>query len=462
MSSRKVRSRIIELWGPLAAASLLPALALANGVNVQTFTPNSGMGYVLSETGGPERIGPDVNPDSYRRYFLGFNYNFLNTPLVELDESGLERTDTLIDSIQTFNLMAGIEWDGRFSLNADLPVSLVGMPGTSQQFAAGDIRIFPKLYMSDPGDVFQFALIPEMRINSGDPALFTSEDGISWGVSMAIERDFGPLAMAINFGYRNSPYATFEDLDYRHRIPVSLSLNVPMSPEWAFNGEAAAQPVVPFSNDQNPSELYAGLNYRPSREVAIMGGAALGSFNRVSSGDFRAVVGLRFSPIQSDPLPKVETAQAAPPQPKIIEKIVYRQSAPIVKLVPTPARVVFTPREIEVKEEVLFINNSDRLTAHAKGLLKEVASVMKENRKRFRKIRIEGHTNEVGADGYNLELSKRRATAVKKYLSSQGIESAKLDAVGFGKRKPKVTAASGVSKDMRLVLNRRVQFKVVN
>src|SRR5687768_3425396 len=153
MSSRKRRPRIVELWGPLAALVALPSLAFANGVSVQTFTPNSSLGYVLSESGAPEALPAGLDGErSYQRYFLGFNYNFLNEPLVEIDSTGLERTGTLIESIQTFNLLAGIEWSGSFSLNADLPLSLVGMPGAQQQFAAGDLRVFPKIYLSSPGD----------------------------------------------------------------------------------------------------------------------------------------------------------------------------------------------------------------------------------------------------------------------------------------------------------------------
>jgi outer membrane protein OmpA-like peptidoglycan-associated protein len=460
----------------LGLALLLPLVAteaLANGVNVQTFTPAASSDFMYSESGSPGDLPIGANPDSYRRYYLGFNYNYLNSPLVELSQDGTTRTATLVDNMQTFDVLAGIEWNGRISLNADLPLDLVGVPGSANQFAAGDIRLFPKIYLNDRGDLVQFALIPEVRLQTGDPTLFTSEDGTSYGISLAVERDFGPLVAAANFGYRYSPFATFEDLDYRNRLPMTLSLGIPLTPKLAVDLEGAAQVLVPFNKTQNPSELYAGLNYHATHEVAILGGAAVGSFDATASSDFRVVAGLRFSPVTSDPLPQLKPVQdagiAPPPQPApatapiIVEKVVMRDPEPrtIVKLVPTPARVVFTDREIKVRDEVLFENNSDQLAKPSKQLLREVAVVIKQNLGRFKKIRIEGHTNEIGGDSYNLKLSQRRALAVKRYLSSLGVPMKKLVSVGFGKREPKVKSTDGFSRQTRLVLNRRVKFAVI-
>lgn len=460
--------------GPLALL-LLSTPALANGVSVQNFTPTASPNYLFSESGGPPELPVAANPDSYRRYTLGFNYNYLNAPLVELNAAGTERTDTLVQSIQTLNVLAGIEWNGRISINADLPLNIVQLPGTANKFTAGDIRLFPKIYMSDPGDAVQVALIPEVRFNTGDPALFSSEDGTSAGISLAFERDFGPIAGAVNVGYRYSPYAQFEDLDYRHRLPVTLSLSIPFTRQLKLNVEGAAQVIVPFNQNENPSEGYAGLNFQATREVALMGGAAVGSFNKTSGSDYRVLAGLRFSPVSSDPLPVKQNAGIAPPPqpvlapepaptaPIVVEKVVVKEAPPrtIIKLVPSPARVVFTDREIQVRDEVIFEHNSDRLARPSKVLLREVATVIKQNTQRFKKIRIEGHTNEIGGDRYNLKLSQKRAAAVRKFLIARGVPAKKLAAVGYGKREPKVTSASGYSRETRLVLNRRVKFAVV-
>ena len=71
-------------------------------------------------------------------------------------------------------------------------------------------------------------------------------------------------------------------------------------------------------------------------------------------------------------------------------------------------------------------------------------------------IRIEGHTDSDGSDAYNLELSKRRARAVIAYLVGQGVPKNRLDAKGFGEKKPVASNNSGQGK----ALNRRIEFVV--
>jgi outer membrane protein OmpA-like peptidoglycan-associated protein len=72
------------------------------------------------------------------------------------------------------------------------------------------------------------------------------------------------------------------------------------------------------------------------------------------------------------------------------------------------------------------------------------------------KVRLEGHTDSVGRDEYNLKLSDERAGAVRDYLLSQGVSPANLTAVGLGKANP---VASNQTATGRLQ-NRRVEMVV--
>jgi len=73
------------------------------------------------------------------------------------------------------------------------------------------------------------------------------------------------------------------------------------------------------------------------------------------------------------------------------------------------------------------------------------------------KVGIEGHTDNVGNDAANEDLSKRRAESVKKYLIAKGVIAQNLFPVGYGEKKP---IASNDTEQGRL-LNRRVEFKVL-
>jgi outer membrane protein OmpA-like peptidoglycan-associated protein len=71
------------------------------------------------------------------------------------------------------------------------------------------------------------------------------------------------------------------------------------------------------------------------------------------------------------------------------------------------------------------------------------------------KVRIEGHTDSTGDPARNLDLSKRRAEAVKKALVSQfGIAADRLTSEGFGDTKP--IAPNDTPKGR--AENRRVEF----
>ncbi len=73
------------------------------------------------------------------------------------------------------------------------------------------------------------------------------------------------------------------------------------------------------------------------------------------------------------------------------------------------------------------------------------------------RVRIEGHTDDVGEDNYNMQLSQKRADAVRSYLVTQGVEAKRILTAGYGKTRPKV---KGTNDDAR-ALNRRVEMKVI-
>jgi outer membrane protein OmpA-like peptidoglycan-associated protein len=75
------------------------------------------------------------------------------------------------------------------------------------------------------------------------------------------------------------------------------------------------------------------------------------------------------------------------------------------------------------------------------------------------KVEIGGHTDGVGTKNYNIFLSRKRAEAVKDYLTKKGIDPRRITAVGYGKSKP---LASNDDENEGRELNRRVEFKVLS
>ena len=53
------------------------------------------------------------------------------------------------------------------------------------------------------------------------------------------------------------------------------------------------------------------------------------------------------------------------------------------------------------------------------------------------RITIEGHTDNIGTAEYNLALGERRATAVREYLTSRGVNADRMQTVSYGEERPK-------------------------
>jgi outer membrane protein OmpA-like peptidoglycan-associated protein len=106
-----------------------------------------------------------------------------------------------------------------------------------------------------------------------------------------------------------------------------------------------------------------------------------------------------------------------------------------------------------VLQGVNFEFDSARLTQDSYESLDRVARSLKE----WREVRVEigGHTDDTGTDEYNMELSQRRADAVRDYLMSKGINGSRLEAKGYGKTDP----INRDDTEAGRAQNRRVELK---
>jgi len=127
--------------------------------------------------------------------------------------------------------------------------------------------------------------------------------------------------------------------------------------------------------------------------------------------------------------------------------------SPLPAAVPEAARPApATPGSIGFR--INFPLNSDVVPQSAFPFIDRIAELLREQSQV--KLQVEGHTDALGSDAYNLDLSQRRAAAVANYLvDRQGIEATRLVVLGMGEGAPLVENGY----DPR---NRRVQFARVD
>ena len=158
--------------------------------------------------------------------------------------------------------------------------------------------------------------------------------------------------------------------------------------------------------------------------------------------DMIASVGLSFSfgepPRQPQPAPPAEPVRPAPPPP-----------APRPK--PEP--------EVRFKFDstVLFDFDSSALRDEARAELNRAADILAP-RDDIILIEVAGHTDSIGTEEYNQDLSVRRAQAVADYLVQNGVSRDRLRVVGFGETRPKAPNDTPANRQ----LNRRVVLSILD
>jgi Mg-chelatase subunit ChlD len=108
-----------------------------------------------------------------------------------------------------------------------------------------------------------------------------------------------------------------------------------------------------------------------------------------------------------------------------------------------------------VVDNILFSTGQSSIEPHSSQSLDYLVRLMKA--RPTLKLKIEGHTDDVGDEESNLKLSLARADAVRQYMVRRGIDRNRLFTIGYGKTRP--TARNDTDEGRRL--NRRTEFIIV-
>ena len=106
-------------------------------------------------------------------------------------------------------------------------------------------------------------------------------------------------------------------------------------------------------------------------------------------------------------------------------------------------------------EGVEFRSGSDELTAEAEDVLRGAAATLAEYPALT--VAIEAHTDNTGDAEANLQLSRRRAVSVARFMVAEGVDAVQLRPRAFGESRPRQSNATAQGR----TANRRVEFSVV-
>jgi outer membrane protein OmpA-like peptidoglycan-associated protein len=156
------------------------------------------------------------------------------------------------------------------------------------------------------------------------------------------------------------------------------------------------------------------------------------TMNAVVKAGFKTKLDIKLEP-ESTPAPPI------PPAPAPVEK---------------KSKVYIEKEKIVISETIYFASAKANILPVSFAILDDVAKLLLENPDI--KVRIEGHTDNVGRDDLNLRLSQARADSVMKYLIKKGVTPERLEAKGYGETMP---IADNSTPEGR-AKNRRVEFVI--
>jgi outer membrane protein OmpA-like peptidoglycan-associated protein len=110
---------------------------------------------------------------------------------------------------------------------------------------------------------------------------------------------------------------------------------------------------------------------------------------------------------------------------------------------------------LDMPSEITFGVDSANIDTGFRNTLDQVASTLIQYEKTY--VDVLGHTDSTGSDAYNQALSERRASSVADYLSSRGVQSARLATRGYGESQPKASNLDAAGRSA----NRRVEIRLV-
>jgi OmpA-OmpF porin, OOP family len=124
---------------------------------------------------------------------------------------------------------------------------------------------------------------------------------------------------------------------------------------------------------------------------------------------------------------------------------------------PDKGKLKVTAGAIEIYEKIYFATGKSTILPKSYSILNALAATLKAHKK-IKLVEIQGHTDDVGSDKKNLQLSDDRANSVRQYLIDHGVSPTRLLAKGFGESRP---------RDRRKTLearakNRRVEFIILD
>ena len=423
-------------------------------------------------------------------------------------EQGSQRQDLLVSRGQ-LHLLGG--WSlGRVEVAAHLPIalwqksdfSLLTSQGVTGPLVAGiasttlgDLRLGAKVPILDAARwPVGVAALVDLRLPTGNAQAFTS-DGLALVPTLVATRTFGRVRIDGQVGYQIRGSGQYAQLVVHDGFVYALGGSLDLPKVARINRWKAIAEIDggwPRGNDfstdryRAPLSARAGVRAFLSRSISVEAGLGTGlGPSGYGHERWRVFAGVRWgipspapggvSDRDGDGVPDSEDLCPDEPGPAALDgcpdsdgdgipdredKCPHEPGPPEndgCPLAADEAVIEIGSGRILLRDSVHFDTGRDSIKSESFPLLDQVAKLLNEHPE-MKRIRVEGHTDNVGNAAYNKELSARRAAAVVRYLVGKGVAASRLIPAGYGFEQPIASNATALGR----AKNRRVAFTILD
>ncbi|RIY34713.1 OmpA family protein [Psittacicella gerlachiana] len=315
--------------------------------------------------------------------------------------------------------------------------ALLALTATSVAFAAPSANSF---YVTGKVGYTNYHNDVQLNTKSNDNA-YRDGDGVAYGLFLGYRLN-NHVAFELgwqkphnnNYNYNDTTTFTHKsnvlDLGVKFNQFIGSKVNVfaGLGAGVFFNKVVTASDVVSEKTQVAPYAS-AGLEYYfvDSFAVGVEYKAYFRTFNdskvNAASGSYAVTLADSVNNNSNRYRPDVHLVQAT-------ATYVFGQSKP-VEVAP-----VVTTEKFELKSDVLFALNSDKLGPNAAESFKDVLARYNNPNATVSSVEVVGHADRTGSAAYNLKLSERRAQTVANYLVENGVDQSLLTVKGVGSAEP--------------------------
>jgi outer membrane protein OmpA-like peptidoglycan-associated protein len=471
----------------LLLALFAPGSAFAQALGGQRFLP------ALSEDGVLGTDGADPRVPLRPTFSLWIDYAL--NPIV-LDDEANDQRFPIIQHALGANLTGSINlWQG-LEVGVGVPFRFLTLGDEEAADRAG-LRIRTVALGNIRIDVgYRLSITAEDHLALQLPLLLPgapNDDPLGFGLAflptLAYVHGFEPLDLLLNVSVLVRGATDRLDLESGSELGLRLGSRIPIEKTWTTNVLVdlglSTSLRDPFSAAGTPFELRAGVEHWFALNWRLTGFLGMGFSTGVGAPDFRAGVAITFGERPRRPRREgdwdgdglSDETDGCPYDPEDLDGFEDTDGCPdfdndkdgvpdvsdscpmepetqdgIADDDGCPDHIRVRGSFIETFEPIHFKTDSEEILPQSFPLLREIAGVMKVNP--ALQISVQGHTDSTGDDGYNLDLSQRRADSVKKFLIENGVDGGRISAKGYGETKP---IDSNETEEGRF-RNRRVEF----